>query len=120
MNCMKTDGMAEVSARSKIQMAVRYIYKHYSENITILDLAERYEMSPNYFSSIFKQEIGISAVNFITDVRMKKAQELLAKSDNSVVDIAKKVGYEDSQYFFRVFKKNVGMTPLQYREENRN
>lgn len=77
-------------------------------------------MSPNYFSSIFKQEIGISAVNFITDVRMKKAQELLSQSDNSVVDIAKKVGYEDSQYFFRVFKKNVGMTPLQYREENRN
>ena len=100
-------------------MAVRYIHEHYSENITILDLAERYEMSPNYFSSIFKREIGISAVNYITDVRMKEAQKLLAHSDNSVVDIAKKVGYEDGQYFFRVFKKHTGMTPLRYREENR-
>lgn len=119
MGCLRTRGMSEVSARSKIQMAVRYIQEHYSENITVLDLAERYEMSPNYFSSIFKQEIGVSAVNYFTDMRMQKAQELLSRSDNSVVDIAKKVGYEDSQYFFRVFKKNVGMTPLQYREENR-
>ncbi len=119
MDRMKTEGVSEVRARSRIQMAVRYIHEHYSENITILDLAERYEMSPNYFSSIFKREIGVSAVNYITDVRMKEAQKLLAHSDNSVVDIAKKVGYEDGQYFFRVFKKHTGMTPLRYREENR-
>lgn len=119
MDRMKTEGISEVRARSRIQMAVRYIHEHYRENITILDLAERYEMSPNYFSSIFKREIGVSAVNYITDVRMKEAQELLSHSDSSVVDIAKKVGYEDGQYFFRVFKKHTGMTPLRYREENR-
>ena len=76
-------------------------------------------MSPNYFSSMFKKEISRSAVNYITELRINQARELLYHSELSVVDISKKVGYEDSQYFFRVFKKYLGMTPLQYREESR-
>lgn len=100
-------------------MAVQYIREHYNENIVINDLAERYGMSPNYFSSVFKKEVQQSTVNYITEIRMEKAKELLETSDLSVVDIAKKSGYEDSQYFFRVFKKHTGMTPLNYREQNR-
>ena len=83
------------------------------------DLAEHYGMSPNYFSSMFKKEMSRSAVNYITELRINQARELLYHSELSVVDISKKVGYEDSQYFFRVFKKYLGMTPLQYREESR-
>lgn len=99
-------------------MAVQYIQEHYNENIAINDLAERYEMSPNYFSSIFKKEMNQSTVNYITGLRMEKARELLEKSYMSVADIARKVGYEDGQYFFRVFKKYTGMPPLKYREKN--
>lgn len=119
MGCIDTENVAEVNVKSRIQMAVQYIREHYNENITINDLAERYEMSPNYFSSMFKKEVQQSTVNYMTEIRMEEARKLLERSDLSVVDIARKVGYEDSQYFFRVFKKHVGMTPLSYREQNR-
>ncbi|MBS6195515.1 MAG: response regulator [Clostridiales bacterium] len=119
MACARTDNVTEVDVKSRIQMAVQYIKEHYNENITINELAERYEMSPNYFSSMFKKEVQQSTVNYITEIRMEEARKLLERSQLSVVDIAKKVGYEDSQYFFRVFKKYTEMTPLRYREKNR-
>ncbi len=76
-------------------------------------------MSPNYFSSVFKKELDQSAVNYITEVRMEKAREYLKDTELSVIEIAENVGYEDSQYFFRVFKKTTGVTPLQYRQQYR-
>lgn len=119
MECVSTESVADVNARSKIQMAIGYIQEHFAENLTVNVLAEHYGMSPNYFSSMFKKEMSRSAVNYITELRINQARELLYHSELSVVDISKKVGYEDSQYFFRVFKKYLGMTPLQYREESR-
>ena len=119
MECVSTESVADANARSKIQMAIGYIQEHFAENLTVNVLAEHYGMSPNYFSSMFKKEMSRSAVNYITELRINQARELLYHSELSVVDIPKKVGYEDSQYFFRVFKKYLGMTPLQYREESR-
>ena len=119
MECVSTESVADANARSKIQMAIGYIQEHFAENLTVNVLAEHYGMSPNYFSSMFKKEMSRSAVNYITELRINQARELLYHSELSVVDISKKVGYEDSPYFFRVFKKYLGMTPLQYREESR-
>ena len=119
MECVSKESVADANARSKIQMAIGYIQEHFAENLTVNVLAEHYGMSPNYFSSMFKKEMSRSAVNYITELRINQARELLYHSELSVVDISKKVGYEDSQYFFRVFKKYLGMTPLQYREESR-
>ena len=119
MECVSTESVADANARSKIQMAIGYIQEHFAENLTVNVLAEHYGMSPNYFSSMFKKEMSRSAVNYITELRINQARELLYHSELSVVDISKKVGYEDSQYFFRVCKKYLGMTPLQYREESR-
>lgn len=119
MDCMQSEGAVDTNARNKIMLALQYIQENYNENIAINELAERYGMSPNYFSSVFKKELKQSTVNYITEFRIKKAREFLVETDKSVVEIAKKVGYEDSQYFFRVFKKSTGLTPLQYRQQNR-
>ena len=119
LECIRADHAPEANARSKMQLAIRYIQEHYNENISVNDLAEQYNMSPNYFSSVFKKEMGSSPVSYITQLRMKKSMELLERSDLSVVDIARKVGYDEGQYFFRVFKKYTGMTPLNYREGRR-
>ena len=75
-------------------------------------------MSPGYFSSTFKREVHQSTMQYITALRIERAREYLENTDQSVAMIAKSVGYEDSQYFFRVFKKATrpGMTPLQYRQ----
>ena len=107
-------------------MAIGYIQEHFAENLTVNVLAEHYGMSPNYFSSMFKKEMSRSAVNYFTELRIKQARELLILVCEflffCVVCVGVCVffgGYEDSQYFFRVFKKYLGMTPLQYREESR-
>ena len=118
-DCISKHGMQDASSKDKIQLATQYTKKHYNENLSINGLAELYNMSPNYFSSVFKRELDQSAVNYITEVRMEKAREYLKDTDLSVIEIAENVGYEDSQYFFRVFKKTTGVTPLQYRQQYR-
>ena len=118
-DCMKSGGMAQGNARSRILRAIEYLEAHYNEDIAINELAERYGMSPNYFSSLFKKEKQQSTVNYLIELRIRKAGDYLEHTEMSVADIARTVGYEDSQYFFRVFKKATGQTPLQYRQQHR-
>lgn len=114
--CISRESGREMRAANKIGYALEYIREHFNEEIVINDLAARLDMSPSYFSSMFKKEAGQSTMQYITALRMERAKEYLTDSDLSVAVIAKNVGYEDSQYFFRVFKKTTGMTPLQYRQ----
>ena len=83
------------------------------------DIAEMYNLNINYFSVQFKKKTSRSAINFLTELRMKAAKEYLKNTEENVADISKKVGYEDTQYFFRVFKKSEGITPLMYRKRER-
>ncbi len=108
----------EAHAEDKIKLAIEYMRQNFAGNISITELAERYGMSPNYFSTMFKRETNQSAVTYLTNLRVRKAAWYLENTDDSVVDISQRVGYQDSQYFFRVFKKAMGMTPLMYRKEH--
>lgn len=116
LESIQTDGDFDINSKNKIKLAVKYINDNYNQDIAINDMADKFNMSPNYFSAVFKRETGQTTVNFIKDLRLKKACEYLTHSDKSVVEISKEVGYEDSQYFFKVFKKATGLTPLQYRK----
>jgi YesN/AraC family two-component response regulator len=118
--CLQNKGSREMSGPQKIEYALQYIRDHYNEDIVINDLAARLYMSPSYFSSMFKREVRQSTMQYITGIRLERAREYLETTDQSVAAIAKNVGYEDSQYFFRVFKKVTGMTPLQYRQVARS
>lgn len=113
--------IGELDSAGRICMAIDYINSNYTKDILLNDLAERFEFSPNYLSTAFKKETGKNFVGYITELRIKEACRLLAETDVRVVDVSYKVGYDDSQYFFRVFKKQTGKTPLQYRNEcNKN
>lgn len=118
-DCMKLGSGREMNTAEKISYATNYIREHYNEEIVINDLAAKLDMSPGYFSSVFKKEAGQSTMQYVTGLRVEKAKAYLADSDLSVAAIAKNIGYADSQYFYRVFKRTTGMTPLQYRQENR-
>lgn len=120
IDCLHLESMADLNSRNKILLAMQFIESHYNEDITINSLAYQYAMSPNYFSATFKRETGSNVINYITKKRMDTACNLLSKTDNNVVQIAQKVGYSDTQYFFRIFKKATGLTPLQYRKEKRD
>lgn len=118
--CLQNKDSRKLSGPQKIEVALKYIRDHYNEDIVINDLAARLYMSPGYFSSMFKKVVRQSTMQFITGIRVDRAREYLEATDESVTTISKNVGYEDSQYFFRVFKKATGMTPLQYRQVARS
>ena len=77
-------------------------------------------MSPYYFSKLFKAETGTTFVEYLTNLRMERAQELLKDEGLSIKEICASVGYADPNYFSRTFKKNVGVTPTVYREGSKN
>lgn len=112
---MNLDRPDAFNSAQKARQAMQYIDAHFHEDLTLIELAYKYAMSPSYFSTIFKRECGQTVVNYITDVRIKNACKSLVQTKSGVADIAMSVGYADVQYFFRVFKKVTGQTPLEYR-----
>lgn len=92
-----------------------YIEEHYCEDIALQDVAEAMNYSDAYFCKLFKQCFDRSFVTYLTDLRVDKAKELLSDVVVNIKDISTKVGYRDSNYFAKVFKRVVGMTPSDYR-----
>ena len=76
-------------------------------------------ISPYYFSKIFKEDTGENFIEYLTNIRIEKAKELLSGSDYSMKEICAMVGYSDPNYFSRTFKKNVGVTPTEYKESRK-
>ncbi len=95
----------------------RYIQEHYAENLNIKELAEIVNANEYYLSHAFKKITHYSPQQYILRRRIGKAQCLLVYTSLSLTEIAARVGYEDSNYFSRVFKKIVGMSPRLYRQK---
>lgn len=94
----------------------RFINDYYHLDISLEAVASKFFLSPSYLSRIFKIETGINFSDYVTQVRMRIAEQLLTKSEESIANITKKVGYNDIKYFSRVFKKYKGVTPGEYRK----
>lgn len=95
--------------------AKAYIDDHFHESITLEDVAAHVDLSPYYFSKLFKEQNGTSFIEYLTAMRIQQGKELLKKTHLSLKEICFKVGYHDPNYFSRVFKKNTGRTPSEYR-----
>ncbi len=93
----------------------KYVRLHMLENISVSDIAEVLHFNPQYLMRAFKKKTEMSIVEYITKVRVDKAKELLKETKLPVKDIASMIGYADYAYFTRVFKKEGGMIPNQYR-----
>lgn len=94
----------------------QYIALHYTEPLTLDSIAEALHVSPYYASHVFKQESGISPIQFMINCRIGEAQNLLIASDYSATRISTMVGYDSINHFSAIFKKKVGMAPIQYRK----
>ncbi|GGH36334.1 ABC transporter substrate-binding protein [Paenibacillus segetis] len=100
-----------------IEQIIQYIHEHYYEPITLESLAELWSYSIQYLSKQFKQRTGRSPIEYVIQTRMAKAKEIMMCSDVSIQEIAASVGYSDVFYFTRLFKKQVGITPSQYKSK---
>lgn len=103
-----------------VQMAKDYIQEHYTEQISIADIAAHCSYNPSYLSTIFKQHEGIPPLDYLTNVRIRQARLLLACHDFSIGDVATMVGFQSISYFNRTFKKIVGQTPGDYQKNPKN
>lgn len=103
------------SVVQQVEQIHRYIERSYHENITLTALAEQYHMDASYLSRIFSQKYGETIIAFLTRIRMEKAAELMKDQDKKLETISFLVGYDDYNYFSRVFRKKMGCSPREYR-----
>ncbi len=96
---------------------VRYLQEHLKEEITLNILAEEFHLSAQYISQLFKNEIGVNFLAYLTNIRMENAKKLLLSTSLSIAEISEQSGYGDYRVFTKVFKKSEGITPSQYRRE---
>lgn len=93
----------------------RYIDAHYHENLTLSQISDALGVSQFHLARLFKERIGFSPMQYVINRRIGEAQTLLIATDEPIVRIAERVGYENPNYFSMLFKKNIGMTASQYR-----
>ncbi|NLV35187.1 MAG: helix-turn-helix domain-containing protein, partial [Clostridiaceae bacterium] len=103
--------------RSILEQAIDFINEQYSdESISLDKVAKKVNISPNYLSAVFSQEVGQTLIEYITSKRIEEAKHLLRQADIRLGEIAFAVGYKDPHYFSFVFKKVTGCTPSEYRK----
>ena len=95
----------------------RYLQEHLAEEVSLSVLAERFHLNPQYISQLFKNEIGVGFLAYLTNIRMEKAKKLLLSTPLPVAEVAERSGYGDYRVFTKVFKKSEGVTPSQYRRD---
>ncbi len=96
-----------------------YITAHYTQDISLEEVAELLDFSPFYLSKLFKSTVGTSFIDYLTELRLNAAKDLLLHSQSSAKEIGEAVGYPNSNYFNKLFKKKTGFTPIEYRNQPR-
>ena len=116
-----TDACHDVKSRKEnrsngiIDRAKEYIMTHYQKDISLDDVSREVDISPYYFSKLFKEATGDNFIEYLTNLRIDKAKDLLDNTELSMKEICVQVGYANPNYFSRIFKKNVGVTPTEYK-----
>lgn len=109
----------ENSGKALIQKAVTYMQKHYQESLSLTDISHIIGLSGNYFSYLFKKETGKNYIEYLNEIRLIAAMKDLKNSDEKIVVIAQKHGFQNLEYFSRYFKKKTGESPAKWRKLNR-
>ena len=112
ISAMRTRGSDSVSGK-----AIKYIREHFSEEISLEEVSQAVNISPFYFSRLFKHETGKNFIEFLNDTRMQKAKEYLVDPMYSIKEICHKCGYSDPNYFSRIFRKYEGISPSEWRSK---
>lgn len=107
------------SSSERMQNVLNFIERNLSHDISLEDAAECAHVSPTYFSRLFKKNMQETFVSYVKRRRMERAKELLAESDLPITNIALDLSFQDTNYFSKVFRKEVGMSPTEYRRDHK-
>ena len=99
-----------------VRCAIEYMKEYYSRDLTLQEVADTVELHPSYFSTLFNSTLNINFSNYLMCLRIRNAKRLLRETSMKIYEIADSVGYKNSYYFNRIFKKLTGMTPTEYRD----
>jgi len=110
---------ADARKVSQIRPAINYIDANYDKPITLADVAKASHLSVSRLAHLFKEQMGVTIIEYLTNVRIERAKELLLATDQNCTEICFEVGYNNQSYFTRTFKALVGMTPSRFRAMNR-
>ncbi|WP_130837570.1 helix-turn-helix domain-containing protein [Lachnoclostridium sp. Marseille-P6806] len=111
----KIAGKTSDRTGSLVGRAKDYIDAHYHCDISLDDVSRELDISPYYFSKLFKEGAGLTFIEYLTTLRMNRAKELLSDPAASIRDVGQAVGYQDPNYFSRLFKRQTGQTPSEFR-----
>jgi two-component system response regulator YesN len=103
---------------TQIRPAINYIDANYDKPITLADIAKVSYLSVSRLAHLFKEQMGITIIDYLTSVRIERAKQLLLGTEQSCTEICFQVGYNNQSYFSRTFKELVGMSPRQFRNRN--
>lgn len=104
------------NGNKSIDQAIRFIRDNYDKELNLELISSRLFMNANYFCLLFKQHVGVNFIDYVHQVRIEKACEILRAYPYKTYEVAAKVGYTNEKYFCRIFKRLTGMTPTQYRD----
>lgn len=113
------DTARNAGKESVIGQIKKYIEIHYAESISLNDTAAKYYMNAAYLSRAFKKETGVNFNDYVKQIRMERAAEFLSGTDMKVYEIARRVGYENENYFMKKFRETFGMTPGQFKDQEK-
>ena len=102
---------------SIIKAVRKYIDDHYSEKITMEDIAASVSLSPSYLAALFKEKMSMTVHDYLIRVRIEKSIELMSRRDLSIKQVMQMCGIESQSYYNRIFKKMIGITPGKYRNQ---
>jgi len=101
-----------------VRRAIQYIREHFANKLTLEEISKIVFLNPYYFSRVFKHETGHTFIEYLTNIRMEHAMSLLVSSKMSINAVSRSVGYDDPNYFARLFSRKFGVTPREYRQGN--
>ncbi len=113
----KVNGYNNKSMKLILRTAVEYLQEHYAEQVSLNEVAEHAFVSTYYISRLFRKETGRNFVDYLNEIRIEKAKGLLKDVKYKTYEVAERVGIPDAHYFSRLFKKHVGVTPTEFREQ---
>lgn len=102
----------------EIKQATNYFNDNYNKTIVIEDYAKEHAMTANWFTQSFKKVTNFTPMQYIISLRIANAMNLIDNTDYNITQIAEAVGYDNSMYFSRIFRKHTGLSPTEYKNKN--